>query len=97
MGCDTNSLNIKNSSPKAAGVYVTIPEAAGKSLYNIAPGDSLATDLGDSGTFTIYVVADTSVSEILAKTRQSIEEQLAATDTRQTVDSLRAQLSALNK
>src|SRR5438105_15941935 len=74
-GCD-RAVNITNKSPKSASVSVSIPEGSGSQLVRVEPGGSDAAALGDSGVYTVYVMADDIVTGALTKTRDDLEAKL---------------------
>src|SRR5438874_13539170 len=74
-GCGP-TVNIKNTSEKATAVYVSIPESSGRTLIHLEPGADGATELGESGVYTVYVMADEIVTNALKKVRDDLETKL---------------------
>jgi hypothetical protein len=93
----SNSINIKNSSTRAASVYVSIPESSGRSLLNVAPGEEDAAELGDSGIYTVYVMADTVVTGALTNVRDDLEARLKNATSPSQIQDLTAKLQAISK
>jgi hypothetical protein len=95
-GCG-RAINIENKSSKAASVYVSIPEQSGRSMLRLDPGASDSAELGDSGIYTVYVLADETVTTTLTKVRDDIEAQLKQATTPAEIAKLTSQLQAINK
>src|SRR6478672_11435649 len=96
VGCD-RAINLANNSNHTAAVYVTIPEVAGQSLLHLDPGEASSAQLGDSGVYTVNVVADPVVVGALTKVRDDLEAQLQVATTPAQVQELTAKLQAISK
>lgn len=96
VGCD-RSIGIKNSSTRNASVYVSIPESSGRALVNLAPGEESSADLGESGIYTVYVVADTVVTDAMTKVRDDLEKQLQQATDAAAIADLTTKLQAISK
>ncbi|HMA36435.1 MAG TPA: hypothetical protein VKY74_18405 [Chloroflexia bacterium] len=96
VGCD-RTINLANKSTHAASVSVSIPEASSPSLINLDPGQEDAADLGDSGVYTVNVLADTVVVGAMTKVRDDLEAQLQNATTPAQIQDLTAKLQATGK
>ena len=71
-------------------MYVSIPESSGRTLIHLEPGADGATELGESGVYTVYVMADEIVTNALKKVRDVGAALGAAKATVKSVASLSA-------